>query len=71
MAKTLELHFLNEEGKIVKIMIDSPKEPVVPGDVSLAMDEILASNAFFSAGGNFISKKGGRIVERNVADLTI
>jgi hypothetical protein len=71
MAKTLELQFLNEEGKQVKINIDSPKEPVIESDVSNAMDLILASNAFTSPGGDFISKKGARIVERNLTDLTI
>lgn len=71
MAKTLELQFLNEEGKQVKINIDSPKEPVVESDVSNAMDLILASNVFTSPGGNLISKKGARVVERNLTDLTI
>ncbi|MCM3594642.1 DUF2922 domain-containing protein [Metabacillus idriensis] len=71
MAKTLELQFLNEEGKQVKINIDSPKEPVVESDVSNAMDLILVSNTFTSPGGDLISKKGARVVERNLTDLTI
>ncbi|PLR69448.1 DUF2922 domain-containing protein [Bacillus sp. UMB0893] len=71
MSKILELQFLNAEGKQVKINIDSPKEPLAESEISSAMDMILSSNAFTSAGGDFISKKGARVVERNVTDLTI
>jgi hypothetical protein len=35
------------------------------------MDSILSSNVFTSAGGDLVSKKGARIVERNVADVVM
>ncbi|MGQ4668124.1 DUF2922 domain-containing protein [Metabacillus halosaccharovorans] len=63
MAKTLELQFLNVEGKTVKMNVDSPIEPVDPVAISAAMDSIL------TAGGEFVSKKGARIVERNVTEV--
>lgn len=69
MAKTLELQFLNTEGKTVKLNVDSPIEPVDPAAITAAMDDILASNIFFTTGGEFVAKKGARIVERNVTDV--
>jgi hypothetical protein len=71
MAKTLELHFLNTEGKTVKVNIDSPKEPVDQLTLSTAMDQILASNIFITTGGDFVSKKGARMVDRNVTEITL
>jgi hypothetical protein len=71
MAKTLELHFLNTEGKTVKVNIDSPKDPVDQLALSTAMDQILASNIFITTGGDFVSKKGARMVDRNVTEITL
>lgn len=70
MAKTLQLQFLNEEQKTVTISIDNPIEPVSPATVDAAMDTILSANVFISAGGDLVSKKGARLVERNVAEVT-
>ena len=71
MAKTLELQFLNTEGKTVKINIDSPIEPVDTAALNTVMDRIVSANIFFSTGGDFVSKKGARIVERNVEDVVL
>lgn len=71
MAKVLELQFLNIEGKTVKINIDSPNEPIDNAAVNTAMDTILAANIFTSSGGDFVSKKGARVIERNVTDLSL
>ncbi|TXC82232.1 DUF2922 domain-containing protein [Metabacillus litoralis] len=69
MAKTLELQFLNTEGKTVKINIDSPIDPVDPATLASAMDAILAANVFITTGGEFVAKKGARMIERNVSDI--
>ncbi|SDK14075.1 DUF2922 domain-containing protein [Sediminibacillus albus] len=69
--KKLELKFLNEENKTVTISLDEPVEPADAGAVDAAMDEIIAQNAFFSSGGDLVSKKSARIVERNVFDIEI
>ncbi|MBM6619119.1 DUF2922 family protein [Bacillus suaedaesalsae] len=71
MAKTLQLQFLNEEQKTVTISIDNPIEPVSPAAVDAAMDTILTANVFISSGGDLVSKKGARVVERNVADVAL
>jgi Protein of unknown function (DUF2922) len=71
MAKTLELLFVNTEGKTVKVNVDSPIDPVDQQALSTAMDEILASNIFMSTGGDFVAKKGARIVDRTVTDINL
>ncbi|MDX8366386.1 DUF2922 domain-containing protein [Cytobacillus sp. IB215665] len=71
MAKTLELKFENEEGKVGTIFIENPTEPVDTTLVSSVMDTILSSDVFTSSGGGFIRKKGARVVERNVTDIQI
>ncbi|KAA0548451.1 DUF2922 domain-containing protein [Bacillus sp. BGMRC 2118] len=71
MAKTLQLQFLNEEEKTVTISIDNPIEPVSPAAIDAAMDTIVSANVFVSAGGDLIAKKGARIVERNVDEITL
>jgi hypothetical protein len=71
MAKSLELQFANQEGKLVRITIDNPIEPVNPAAVSAAMDTILSANVFISSGGDLVEKKGARLVERNVSDVAI
>lgn len=69
--KKLELKFKNEEDKIVTITLDHPVEPADQVAINAAMDEILAQNVFFSAGGDFVSKHSARIVERNVVDIQL
>jgi hypothetical protein len=71
LAKTLQLQFLNQENKTVTISIDNPIEPVDTIALNAAMDSILTANVFTSAGGDLMSKKGARVVERNVADVAI
>ncbi|MBD8069424.1 DUF2922 domain-containing protein [Bacillus sp. PS06] len=71
MAKTLEMSFGTVDGKIAKLSIENPIEPVDPAAVAVAMDAIIAANVFYSAGGDFADKRGARVVERNVSDVVI
>lgn len=71
MAKTIELLFENAKGNTVKITLDQPVEPFDEAAVNNAMDTILAQQALTSSGGDFIKKKGARIVERNVTDISL
>ena len=71
MAKTLELQFLNTAGKTVKISVDSPVEPVDQIALNAAMDQILAANIFISTDGEFVSKKGARIIDRTVTEIVL
>ncbi|MCD5324367.1 MULTISPECIES: DUF2922 domain-containing protein [Pontibacillus] len=71
MAKKLEMKFENELGRTVTISLDDPVEPVDVVQLNAAMDEIVAQNCFTSSGGELLSKKEARIVERNVADIEL
>jgi hypothetical protein len=68
MAKTLEFQFVTNLGKVTRLTVYIPIEPVDPAAVKLAMDSIVASNVFFSGYGNLIDVNGARVVERNVTD---
>lgn len=69
--KKLELKFLNEDNKTVTISLDQPVEPADPVQVNAAMDAIIQENCFYSSGGNLVTKKEARIVERNVFDVEL
>ncbi|QGQ46773.1 DUF2922 domain-containing protein [Metabacillus sediminilitoris] len=71
MAKVLELQFLNTEGKTVKVNLDSPKEPIDHVAIHSAMDKILAANIFITSGGEFVSEKGARVIDRNVSEINL
>lgn len=68
MAKTLELQFGTELGKVARISLDNPKEPIDEPAVKQAMDQIIAAGVFYSASGGLVSSKGARVIERNVTD---
>ena len=46
MAKTIELHFNTSLGKVVKLSVDSPIEPIDPVKVKEVMDLIVAAEYF-------------------------
>ncbi|WP_174614860.1 DUF2922 domain-containing protein [Virgibacillus ihumii] len=69
--KKLELKFLNVDGKTVTYSLDKPIEPVDPVAVKAAMDEIINQNAFSTSGGDIVSIKGARVVERNVEEIEL
>ncbi|MCP3026305.1 DUF2922 domain-containing protein [Halobacillus sp. A5] len=69
--KKLELKFLNEEERVVTFSIDHPIEPVNEEDINAAMDAMIEENCFFSSGGDLVSKKEARIVERNVTSIEL
>lgn len=71
MAKQLELQFLNEDERTVTITLENPVEPVDPETVNTVMDTIISENVFMTSGGDLVSKKGARIVERTVTDINI
>jgi hypothetical protein len=71
MAKTLELQFVTDLGKTTKLTVDNPKEPIDPAAVKLAMEQIIASNAFQSNYGTLVSVGSARVVERNVTEYEL
>ncbi|MED1203343.1 DUF2922 domain-containing protein [Heyndrickxia acidicola] len=70
--KTLELQFVTEDNKTVRIAVDEPIEPVDTVKLKDAMNKILASNVQTSASGlPFTAVKGARLIEQNVSDYTL
>jgi len=70
MAKKLELVFRNREGKVTRITVDNPTEPINSQAISNAMDEIIAADAF-EHGAGLVEKVGARIVDRTVEDIVL
>jgi hypothetical protein len=70
VEKTLELQFVNQEGKVVRLTIDQPLESLTSAQVANVMDSIIATNVFTSNGGDLVAKKGARIVSREVLEWT-
>ncbi|QKY70401.1 DUF2922 domain-containing protein [Lentibacillus sp. CBA3610] len=69
--KKLELKFLNEDGKTVTYSLEKPVEPADPEAIKAAMEEIINQNAFTSSGGDVVSIKEARIVERTVEEIEL
>ncbi|WP_216831511.1 DUF2922 domain-containing protein [Alkalihalobacterium elongatum] len=69
--KRLELIFENHQGKTVTLSLDNPVYPADPAAIAAAMDVIIAQNAFTSAGGNLVAKKGARVVDRTVESIEL
>ena len=68
--KTLELQFVNEEGKTVRLTIDEPREHVTQTEIANVMDVIIAANVFPSSGGDLIAKKGARLIDTTATQWT-
>ncbi|PFE00012.1 DUF2922 domain-containing protein [Bacillus cereus] len=66
----LELIFLKEDGKTVVFSIDNPITPVNEQNINQVMDTLLSSTIFLSLGEN-TRKKGARLVEKTVSEVTI
>ncbi len=71
MAKTLELQFVTDLGKNTKLTVDNPKEPIDPAAVKLAMEQIIASNAFQTPNGTLVAAGTARVIEQNVAEYEL
>jgi hypothetical protein len=71
VAKTIELHFTNTNGKISKLTVESPKEPIDAQLVKQVMDQIIAANVFGGTNGDFVSAAEARLVEHNVTEYEL
>ncbi len=66
MDKQLELHFVTEDGRTARLIVQDPKEDLTETEIQDAMQEIIDSNAFLMSSGFLVEMKEARIVERNV-----
>jgi hypothetical protein len=71
MARTLELQFTTKLGKIARLSIGEPIEPVDPENVKQVMDTLIATNVFQSNSGPLVTAEGARVIERNVTEYEV
>ena len=71
MEKTLELIFLTDQNKTVRVTVDDPKEPVDIDATKTVMDTIIAEGAMEFPTGKPAVKKEVRLVERNVQEYSV
>ncbi|KHD84638.1 DUF2922 domain-containing protein [Heyndrickxia ginsengihumi] len=70
--KTLELQFLSEDQKTVRVSIEDPIEPIDTAKIKDAMSNVLSSQVLVgSAGLPLTSMKGARLIEQNITNYTI
>ncbi|GIN58237.1 DUF2922 domain-containing protein [Lederbergia ruris] len=70
--KVLELNFLSEEGKNVRIAVDEPIDPIDSEQVKTAMDAILQADVFLDTEGNPLKEaKSARIVDKTITTIDI
>ncbi|WKB35480.1 DUF2922 domain-containing protein [Terrilactibacillus sp. S3-3] len=69
--KSLDLIFLNQQGKSVTLSLADPAEPYNPVAIKQAMDEIVTQNVFTSTGGDLVAVKSARVSERTTTDIAL
>ena len=69
MAEAIELPFTNHLGKVSKLAVDKPKEPIDQVAVKLVMEQIIAANVFGGTGGDLVAAAEARLFEHNVTNL--
>ncbi|MDL5039882.1 DUF2922 domain-containing protein [Heyndrickxia coagulans] len=70
--KTLELQFLTQDNKTVRVAVDEPAEPIDTVKVKNAMAQMLGSGVLVSSSGMALSSvKGARLIEQNVTEYTL
>jgi Protein of unknown function (DUF2922) len=71
MAKTIELHFTNSFGKVTKLTVEQPKEPIDPVVVKQVMEQIITAGVFGGPKGSLVSANEVRLVEHNVTEYEL
>ncbi|KYC67848.1 DUF2922 family protein [Bacillus coagulans] len=70
--KTLELQFLTQDNKTVRVAVDKPAEPIDTVKVKNAMAQMLSSGVLVSSSGMALSSvKGARLIEQNITEYTL
>lgn len=72
MEKTrLEMDFIDESNKKVRLSLDEPREDVTEGEIKAAMEAVIAHNIFISNDGDLIGIDGARIVRTTVSEMEV
>jgi hypothetical protein len=71
MKRELELTFLTNLNKKVKLVVPEPKPDLTSQEIQAVMDLVIAKRIFGFAQGLAVAKAGARIVETNVTKLEV
>jgi hypothetical protein len=66
MSDTLQMIFLNVEGRNATVSVVDPDPALEALEVETVMDSILSYNVFNTSGGDLVSKVRSQIVSRTV-----
>ncbi len=69
MTRTLQMLFLNEEGRNVTLSVPDAREDLLPAEVETVMTNILQRNIFITAGGEISGLNKAQVVSRDVENL--
>jgi hypothetical protein len=71
MKRELELIFLTDNNKKVKLSVPEPRRDVTAAEVNAVMDLILEKQVFGFSQGKAIAKVEAKIVETNVIEIAL
>jgi len=71
IQRTLEMDFMTELSRLYRMRVYDASEALTAGEISTAMDAIIAENIFNTTGGELTSKAAARIVTRETADFEL
>ncbi|WP_378957073.1 DUF2922 domain-containing protein [Pelosinus sp. sgz500959] len=69
MKKVLEMHFRNETGKEVTILVNDPKEDLTALAVNAVMQTIITKNLFSTTSGDLVQIVSAQLRSTDVAEL--
>lgn len=69
MTTVLEMHFRNETGKEVTILVNNPKDGLTAATVSAVMQNIITKNIFSTASGDLVQIVSAQLRSTDVAEL--
>lgn len=69
MKKVLEMHFRNETGKEVTILVNDPKEDLTALAVNAVMQTIITKNLFSTTSGDLVQIVNAQLRSTDVAEL--
>lgn len=71
MKRELEMIFLTDNNKKVKVIVPKPKQNVSAVEINAVMDLILDKQVFGFPQGRAISKVEAKVVETNVEEIAL
>ncbi|MCX7569984.1 DUF2922 domain-containing protein [Tumebacillus sp. DT12] len=71
MKRELELIFLTDTNKKVKVNIPEPRQNLTAAEITAVMDLVLQTRIFTFSQGNAISKVEARLLETSVQEIAL